>query len=542
MTFADYGIDIPQNKVSGNVNTTCPKCSHERKKSQQKCLNVNLDKKVWRCNHCEWSGGITEKYVPVSYEVPKWENKTILPDKVLKYFENRRITANTLNEFKVSSCVEFMPQEGKEMDAICFNYFKNGKLVNIKYRDGKKNFKLYKGAELILYNIDSLANAKEVWITEGEIDCLSLFEAGIKEVVSVPNGAGSNLSYLDNYMSMFDTIERIHICTDNDLKGRELRENLSERFGKDKCDYVEFGECKDANEYLVLNGNFALKEQAYKFIQFPLVGVFTISDIQSEIIDLYNNGLPQGCGTGMPTFDRLLKFHKGYVTTITGIPGHGKSDFLDHILIKLLQHNEWKGAFYSPENRPTHLHFSKIARKLVQRPWFGRERMNPDELFECMHLLDEKFWFIKPETDFTLDSILSHVAVLKNRKGIDWFVIDAWNKLEHKYTDSETRYIGQSLDKIVNFCERNNVHCFLVAHPTKMRKSDGQYYDVPNLYDISGSANFFNKTDNGICVYRNFRTEKVEVYIQKVKFSHWGEVGMAEFQYDLQTGLYIQTN
>ena len=542
MTFADYGIDIKGGKTSGEVQTLCPQCSHTRKKKTQRCLSVNLDKQVWHCNHCEWSGGIFEKYEPIKYELPTWENKTELPDKVIKWFENRRISAETVLKLKITSQVEFMPQENKEVSVIAFNYFLHGKLINVKYRDAKKNFKLYKGAELILYNIDSLFDAKEVWITEGEIDCLSLIEAGLDCVVSVPNGAGNNTQYLNNYAHLFDTVDHVHLCTDNDLKGRELREALADRLGKDKCDYVVFEGCKDANEYLIANGKIKLREAANKFTEFPLVGVFTISDIAEDTLDLYDNGLPIGARTGMPGFDALLSFHKGYITTITGIPGHGKSDFLDHLLIKLFFNANWHGAFYSPENRPIQLHVSKMVRKFIKRPWFGEGRMSRTELMEAMFLMDGKFWFVKPENDFTLQSILDHVAQLKQRKGIDWFVIDAWNKLEHQYTDSETKYIGQSLDKITMFCEKHNVHCFIVAHPTKIRKDkDKGLYEIPNLYDIAGSANFFNKTDNGITVYRNMETDIVEVHVQKVKFSHWGEVGCQKFMYEKQTGLYLET-
>jgi twinkle protein len=175
--------------------------------------------------------------------------------------------------------------------------------------------------------------------------------------------------------------------------------------------------------------------------------------------------------------------------------------------------------------------------------WFGEDRISEQEIVDVIKMLDYNFWFIKPETDFTLKSILDHVVMLKKRKGIDWFVIDAWNKLEHNYTDSETKYIGQSLDMIVNFCERHDVHCFLVAHPTKIRKQkDSNTYEVPNLYDIAGSANFFNKTDNGITVYRDMETKQNSVFVQKVKFSHWGEPGQANFTYDLTSGLFIPTN
>ena len=538
LTYSFHNIEIPAGKTLGEVQTLCPQCSHTRKKKTDKCLSVNLDKKAWYCQHCQWKGAIIDRPEVVKYEVPEWKNNTMLSDKVLKWFEGRRITAATLNKMQITEQIEWMPVVNREVNCICFNYFENGQLKNTKYRDGAKHFKMHKGAELIPYNIDCLATSKEVWIVEGEMDALSLIEAGIENVISVPNGAQPNLTFFDRFMPSFDHIEKIHIAVDNDAPGIELRNAIAERFGKDKCDYIVFPDCKDANEYLLLNGAFALRDAANNATEFPMVGVFSITDYLPEIENLYNYGLPEGCGTGMPGFDSLLKFHKGYLTTITGVPGHGKSDFLDHILIKLLQKHGWKGAFYSPENRPVELHISKLMRKITQRPFQGHNRMNQEEVYEALMLLENNIYFVKPEKDFTLDSILSKVAELKNRRNIDWFVIDAWNKLEHQYSESETKYIGQSLDKIVNFCERYNVHCFLVAHPRKIQKKDGGIYEVPTLYDIAGSANFFNKTDNGITVYRNFQNNSVEVHVQKVKFSHWGAVGSQLFQYDVPTGLY----
>lgn len=541
MNYAFYNIEIPAGKTSGEVQTLCPQCSHTRKKKTDKCLSVNLDKKAWYCQHCTWKGAIIDRPEVVKYELPEWKNNTTLSDKVLKWFEGRRITAATLNKMQITEQVEWMPQVSKEVNCICFNYFYEGQLINTKYRDGAKHFKMHKGAELIPYNIDCLANAKEVWIVEGEMDALSLIEAGIENVISVPNGAQPNLTFFDRFMPSFDHIEKIHIAVDNDAPGIELRNAIAERFGKDKCDYIVFADCKDANEYLLLNGSFALRDAANNFTEFPMVGVFSITDFLPDIENLYNYGLPAGADTGMWGFDQHLKFHKGYLTTITGVPGHGKSDFLDHIIVKLLQRHGWKGAFYSPENRPTELHISKLLKKISQRPFMGQDRMTQDEIYEALYLLENSIYFVKPEKDFTLDSILSKVAELKNRRNIDWFVIDAWNKLEHQYSESETKYIGQSLDKLVNFCERYNVHCFLVAHPRKIAKRDGKNYDIPTLYDIAGSANFFNKTDNGITVYRNFDNNTVEVHIQKVKFSHWGKVGQQNFTYDTATGLYVET-
>jgi twinkle protein len=77
----------------------------------------------------------------------------------------------------------------------------------------------------------------------------------------------------------------------------------------------------------------------------------------------------------------------------------------------------------------------------------------------------------------------------------------------------------------------------LVAHPTKMKKENGKY-EVPNLYDISGSANFYNKTDFGLTVYRDMVEEVIKVYIQKVKFKHLGEIGYCTWKYNINNGRF----
>ena len=71
-----------------------------------------------------------------------------------------------------------MPQTGKTENVIKFNYFMGDQLINVKYRDGRKNFKLYKGAEKVFYNINSIIGYEYCVIVEGEMDVLALHEAG----------------------------------------------------------------------------------------------------------------------------------------------------------------------------------------------------------------------------------------------------------------------------------------------------------------------------------------------------------------------------
>lgn len=544
MDYSSYGIYVPSNKIAGEYQTTCPKCSPNRKKKSDKCLSVNLDKQVWKCHHCNWSGFIKAQMEEKVYVKPEWKNKTELSNKVVKWFEERKISQQTLKHYNITEGLEFMPQAGKEMNTIQFNYFDtDNQLVNIKYRTGNKYFKLHKGSQLICYGLNFVDFTEPIYITEGEIDALSLFEAGKKNVISVPNGANTNQEYINHLSDFIQDTPLFYLCLDNDLPGRKLKDELSDRLGKERCKVVEFKDCKDANECLIKYGIQGILESIQDAKEFDIQGVFTISDYSQDIDDMYHNGLDEGLTIGHPTFDKHLRFVKGYITTITGIPNHGKSDFLDEIILRLFINHGWKGAYYSPENKPTKLHFSKLARKIIGKSWNGNNRMSMDEVNIVKNLLEKKIWFIKPEHDFSLDSILTHVKQLHTRYGLDFFVIDAWNKLEHKYTDNESKYVGISLDAISKFCEFNNIHCFLVAHPTKIKKDERtKQFEVPNLYSISGSANFFNKTDNGITVYRDFDAGVTQVYIQKVKFSHWGSAGVSTFQYQMDSGRFNEQN
>ena len=136
--YEDYGIEIPRGKYSGEVVTICPECSHTRKKKKDKCLGVNLDKKVWNCNHCGWKGTlITEK--KKEYIKPIFTNRTNLGLLEIDWFAKRGISNETLNHFKITKQMEWMPQVNKEVNTIGFNYFRNDELINTNIKTNITN-------------------------------------------------------------------------------------------------------------------------------------------------------------------------------------------------------------------------------------------------------------------------------------------------------------------------------------------------------------------------------------------------------------------
>lgn len=248
--------NLPEN----NKTSTCPLCSHERKNKKQKCLSIDWIRGLARCNHCgELIQLHTYKKNNSKTPIIEWENNTNLSDEVVKWFESRKIGQFTLRSLKVSEKIEWMPIAKAKVKAICFNYFINDELTNIKYRAYNKDFKLHKNAKLSLYNQDNIRLSKECIIVEGELDVLSFVETGIYHCVSVPNGANlknNNFSYID--LKYFNNKDRIYLAVDNDEPGVCLRDDLIDLFDKEKIYLVSFNDCKDANEYLMKYGIEAL--------------------------------------------------------------------------------------------------------------------------------------------------------------------------------------------------------------------------------------------------------------------------------------------
>lgn len=539
-----YEISLKRN--SGEEVMVCPKCSDERKKKSLKCFSWNHEKQLGHCSHCDESF-YTQKERVKEYVLPVPKLQKV-SDKVLKWFEGRGISNNTLLRFKITESKEYFPQVSAERNCICFNYFRDEKLINIKFRDGEKNFIMAKDAELIFYNIDAIKQESECVICEGEIDCISLHEAGIFNSVSVPNGATKkhqNLDYLDNCIDYFIDLKKIILFTDNDEAGLNLRDELSRRLGSEKC-WVVKTDCKDANEVLTKYGKEKLKEIITSAVQLPIEGISQVEESEDELMLMYKVGYPVGEKVGYERFDEHISFRPSELTIITAQPNAGKSTFLTNLLVRLSNRSKWRHAIFSPEKYPTEFFISEIAEILVGKKFFSfnsSHQMTRDELGVVKDFVNEFFWFMRiDEIDLSIDGILEKCRELVVRNGVNSLVIDPYNYIEHKIPQgqTETQYISELLTKIKRFKDKYKVHVFLVAHPTKLYKNKEGKYDIPTLYSISGSANFFNKTDNGIVLVRNFDENKTEVHIQKIRWSFVGKLGEVNFQYNVDNKRFTE--
>ena len=539
-TFNQYDLKV------GSKDSTCPLCSQHRsaKNQKQKCSSLDWTRGLGTCHHCDETFQLHtfKRTTDKEYVKPQWHNNTDLSDNAIRWFEGRGISQATLSKLKISEGQEWMPQTGKEENTIQFNYFINDELINIKYRDGRKNFKLVKGAEKVFYNLDSTLGNDSVVIVEGEMDVCALVESGITSVVSVPNGATLNrlnLDYLDACIDYFNDKDRIILAVDNDEAGENLKQELIRRFGAEACYTVDFGEHKDANGYLTANGRTSLHKCIGNATAVPLENVVQLKDIEDELTEFIEEGFKPGFQIGLPNFDSIFSTYTGQFITVTGIPSSGKSDWVDQMAIGYNLKYGWKTAFASPENKPTFLHAHKLIRKL----WKGmpkKEDIGTEKWTKVASHVNDNFFFLENER-YDLDAVLKKGAELVKRKGIRCLVIDPFNKVKMKTSRemSIPDYTMEYLQKIEIFAKKYDVLVVVVAHPTKMYKDANGKIEEPTMYNIKGGGEWYDASYHGLLVHRNYEDKTVKVKVLKVKFQNLGQNGEeAHFKWEHQSGLY----
>ena len=543
--FNQHGLEV------GKTQGTCPLCSHTRKPENRKakCASYDWERGLGTCHNCDSTfqlhsykrkGNSTKEYVRPAQ--PSDEYKP-LQTKVQDWFSSRGISLNTLDTLGVTEGPEFMPQTGKKENAIQFNYFMGDQLINVKYRDGRKNFKLYKGAEKIFYNINSVVGYNWCVVVEGEMDVLALHEAGIQNVISVPNGAtlnSNNLDYLDNCIDYLEDKEKIILAVDADEPGQALKQEFIRRLGAEVCYLVDFDGIKDANDYLIEHGKEKLREVINSATQVPLEGVSTLRDLENDLLDFVHNGFKPGYQVGLENFDKIFSTYTSQFITVTGIPSSGKSDFVDQMCIGYNKNYGWKTAYASPENKPNYLH----AHKLIRKTWEGlpsASDVGSSKWKQVTDHVNDNYFFIDMDR-YTLDEVLKKGGELVKRKGIKCLVIDPFNKVRdvNCKTEDVNRYTMEYLTKIETFAKKYDVLVIIVAHPTKMYKDKDGKIEEPTMYNIKGGGEWYDASYHGLLIHRDYELKTVKAKVLKVKFQNLGENGAeSHFTWEPKSGSYI---
>jgi twinkle protein len=560
--LTDLGIKLTRR--NGSEKVFCPLCHDGRKNKRDRSLSVNITTGEYKCHNtgCEFKGNVrslerkrdTKKFEKPPQDVLK---AIEIKEKAERWFKARGISRATLDKFFIFTKEEFMPQTTKKESCICFPYLRDGEIVNIKFRDGRKNFKMVKGAELILYNLNTVGEKKHCIVTEGEIDCMSSFEAGFgiaQDVepstgelindefskwcqVSVPNGASmgnQKLDYLDNCAEWLVGIEVFVIATDADAAGEELKQELIRRLGVERCKIISYPieecvplesglmrRCKDLNEVLMYLGKDVVKNVINNAEAIPVDGVYYIEDIFPSMLQNFKNGIQLAPKTYFGEMDDFFRWKKGEINLIVGHANHGKTTLVLQMMLTKSIYDGWKWAIFSPENYPATDFYDDLIEMYVGK-WL--DKMNETEYSQAAHFIDKHIFYVYPDDGHDIHSINEKFRYLVLKKGVDGVLVDPFNQLDHiqKPYQREDQYLSETLKDVKRFALLNCVSYNIVAHPVKQQKEQDKSLPPVDMYDISGGAMWANKSDNIVSYYRpnhhiNKTSPEVRIYIQKIK-------------------------
>lgn len=559
--LSDLGIKLTRR--AGSEKCFCPMCHDGRKNKRDRSLSVNITTGEYKCHNtgCEFRGNVR------SFERKRDDKKAVLPpqdvlksievkERAVKWFSDRGISQKTLDKFMIFTREEWMPQTQKKESCICFPYLRDGSLINVKYRDGRKNFKMVKDAELILFNIPSIGDKKHCIITEGEIDCMSVFEAGFgvdQEIdgdgtllnddyskwcqVSVPNGASSGnqkMEYLDNCAEWLIAIETFVIATDGDSAGEELKQELIRRLGVERCKIINYPieecvpidnglkrRCKDLNEVLKFLGPDVVKNVINNAESIPVDGIYYVDDIFPSMLENFRRGVQLAPVTHFGEMDEYFRWKKGEINLFVGWANHGKTTLVLQMMLTKSFYDGWKWGIFSPENFPATDFYDDLI-EMYAGKWL--DKMSEEDYVEAAHFIDQHIFYVYPDDGHDIHSINEKFRYLVLKKGIDGVLIDPFNQLDHvqKPYQREDQYLSETLKDVKRFALLNSVSYNIVAHPVKQQKDSDKSLPPVDMYDISGGAMWANKMDNIVSYYRpNHHNDKtspeVKIFIQKLK-------------------------
>ena len=495
---------------------TCPYCGKKkfnlnRENGKFQCLSLNTCGKKGNFHVLakDYSFKVNKEYFDRQYFVEKV--KEILPpeknvkevtENIVNYFIKRKISKKTVNHFRIGS---------DEYENIIFPFYHNGECVLHKYRSLKKNSKMKewasKNGKYVLFNLDqcSIENGNFLFITEGLIDAMSVYQAGIKNVVSLPSGV-NNFNFMKYNFDDIKKYEKIIFFLDNDNAGKLCQEQLTQKIGIDKCWYVNNNsDYKDANDFLVNCYKDEFENLCSDILPVLKEQLFSYGNVDDET---YNKNIKR-IRTGFREIDkRTGGFIVGDLTVITGYSGSGKSTFTNQLILNII--NQGISTFlYSGEM----LKYDLKTTLKVQ----ASKQINLDKKYD--DLLEKYIPKVLPDNNKKIDNWFNDFLYGYESKGIldiddllksAKFVIDKMNvevviidnlmcltSANNSSTKETLEKEKEVITKLKTFAIDNKITLILIAHPVKNYKEEKL-----NQYNLLGTSVLTNLTSGIISVER----------------------------------------
>lgn len=331
-------------------------------------------------------------------------------------------------------------------------------------------------------------------------------------VVSVPNGASTNLDFLDNCADYFFGIDEIIIATDGDIKGVEMKDMLILRFGAERCkfiDYTKIGE-KDFNDVLTKKGADAVIDLVKNAVGIHIDGIHFVNDILDDLWKSYHTKARMGTSTGIKELDNYFVWKLAEVNCFYGYANQGKTTMFNFLMVCKALIDNWKFAIFCPENFPSTDFYNSLIEMYIGEkihPTDNMYKMSEKNYQRGIDFIKENFFFVYPEDEHDLDNIHSKFQYLILKKGVNAVVIDPFNQLDKDNSSFQRTDIqlSEMFSKIKRFALSHQISYNIIAHPNKPNISDrSKPLPIPTYYDLNGGAMWANKMDNMYLFYKPF--------------------------------------
>ena len=494
-------------KPSGTENlviAVCPLCSDEK-------WHFSIHEKLglWRCFKCEAAGNLYtlkrqlgDVVEPQQFSPIVEEPTAISPSRIAEfqrslhpqsvgwsYLLGRGLQPETIEHFRLGLAVDAQGYW------LVIPYSWQGEFVDVKYRSlppAAKAFKKEPGPPPCMYNQDAIKGQDGVFITEGEVDCMTLWQLGYQNVASVPLGCSS---FKPEYWDALADKRRIYLLFDNDVPGQRSAKQIAERLDPSRCYKVVFPGVKDVNEFICCGGT---REQLdYLLTESRPYGAPTTYGVIQAIRELSVN-LEQGPLIEGPTFpwsgvaELFGPMAAGEMSVVLGAAGVGKTSYTLQILTHVAKVCQLPALLMCLE-MPIH----RLAQLLVaQTTLFDRRAIQAEQVIEAMATLHGvPLYLARRPSAIDWDSVREVLLVAIRRFGIR---VWAFDNIQFLCRSSDmVQAVGKASRNLKFLAEETGTHVIVVSHPRKSQEGT-----IPSMYDPVWSQAISADADSIHSVYR----------------------------------------